>query len=134
MGEQQTRPAALSSEQRLELCLIEERMGDLCRRQIAAERLKPSAFVREALGERPTNARKLEAWNEGAEAIHSYRLRNGVRDPRRALGAQPKEPSARVDHARAQQAIRQAQRRLELGRQLGVERSIGIERGLEIGR
>ncbi len=130
----QTRPAALSSEQQLELCLIEERMGDLCRRHIAAERLQRSQFVREALGERPTDARKLEAWNEGAETIHSYRQRNGVRDPRRALGVQPKEPSARADHARAQQAIRQAQRRLELGRQLGMERSIGIERGISIGR
>ncbi len=129
----QTRPAALSSEQQLELCLIEERMGDLCRRHIAAERVEPSRFIYEALGPRPSSdIRKAVAWNEGVEAVYSYRQHQGVQDRRRALGAGHREPSARAERARAELALRRAQRQLELSPARSTERGIGIERGLGI--
>lgn len=111
-----------------------QRLAELSRRQIAAERLQTSQFVRETLGERPAEARKLEAWNQGVHEIHAYRQRHGVRDPQRVLGAQPKDPVARADYAGAQQAIRGVQRRLELGHELGMERGLGIERGISIER
>ena len=47
------RPSPLSAAERLELGLIEERMAQLRRRDIALERLDPSPMIREALGERP---------------------------------------------------------------------------------
>jgi len=127
-------PAALSDEQRVELCLVEQRIAELCRRHIAAERFEPSAFVREELGERPADARKLEAWNEGVEAIHSYRQRNGLRDPQSALGATQREPAARAERARAEQAIRQARRHLGLKRGREIERGLVLERGISIER
>jgi conjugative relaxase-like TrwC/TraI family protein len=122
----------LEPEERLEAALIRERLNDLARREVAAERLSPTQFVRETLGERPTDARRLSAWNDGVREIYVYRQRHGVTDPKRALGAEPREPEARADFARAQQALRDAQRRLELGRELRLERGMGIEHGISI--
>ncbi len=124
----------LDPAERLELALTKEALDQHARRLTAAERLVPSPFVRKTLGERPTDARKLEAWNQGLAEIHSYRQRHGISDHKRPLGAEPKEPAARADYARAQQAIRASQRRLDLGRKLGMERSLGIEHGLSIDR
>ena len=125
----------VSAEQRLELCLIEERMGDLRRRHIAAERMEPSPFVYEALGPRPKDdVRKAVAWNQGVEAIYSYRQRHGLQDRRSALGAKPHEPSARAERARAQLALQRAQRQLAWSPERSAERSIGIERGIGVGR
>jgi conjugative relaxase-like TrwC/TraI family protein len=118
----------------LEQALIAERLQQLARREIAAERLHTSRFVRETLGERPTDARGLEAWNDGVKEIHSYRQRHGVTDSEQPLGTQARDAAARADFTRAQLAIREAQRRLELGRELGIERGLGIEHGLSIDR
>ncbi|MGH2982038.1 MAG: AAA family ATPase, partial [Solirubrobacterales bacterium] len=64
----------------LERALIAERLSALARREVAAERLAPTRFVREALGERPSDARKLEAWNDGVKEIYGYRQRHQVTD------------------------------------------------------
>jgi AAA domain len=124
----------LQPAKRLEHALITERLNNLARREIAAERLYTSQFVREALGERPTDVRRREAWNDGVREIYAYRQRHEVTDPKRPLSAEPKEPAARADFARTQQAIREAQRRLELSGEVRLDRGIGIERGLSIER
>ena len=72
------RPRGLRSEERLELSLIEERLEQLCRRQVAAERLRPSALVLDSLGERPTEPAQIALWNEGVHSLHAYRLRHRV--------------------------------------------------------
>ena len=133
VGEGPTQPPPpLSAEQRLELCLIEQRLGELCRRQVAAERLYPSAFMREALGERPEDAQKLEAYNEGLSKICSYRQRNGVRDRESALGKAPREYREQAEYRAAQLAISEARRELGLRRSRSIERDLGIERGISI--
>lgn len=125
----------LDSGDRLERCLIEERIGDLRRRHIAAERIDPSPFVYEALGPRPRDdVRKAVVWNQGVEAIYSYRLRHGVSDRSSPLGPVSLDPSARADRARAELALQRIQRQLERGVQRSAERSIGIERGIRVGR
>ena len=122
------RPPGLDSAQRLEKELIAERLDQLLRREVAAERLQPSAFLREALGERPTDPRLVEAWNQGAQEIHAYRQEHGIRDMLRALG---REPDAGFEAAAWQ---RSAERLAELQRQLGVSRELGrtLERGIGI--
>ena len=127
-------PPSFDVAERLELGLITERLDQLRRREVAAERLQPSAFVRGTLGERPSDPRKLEAWNEGVHEIYSYRQLHGVSDPERPLGAKPSDPRERAEFARAELAIRHAQRQLQLGRELGMERSLGLERGISIER
>jgi conjugative relaxase-like TrwC/TraI family protein len=128
------RAPEFSPRERLEQALIAERQNDLARREVAAERLHTSQLVRETLGERPADPRRREAWNDGVREIYAYRQRHEVTDPKRPLGAEPKEASARAEYARALQAIREAQRRLELGRQLRLERGMGIEHGISMGR
>ena len=87
------RPSGLGPEERLELSLIEERFEQLCRRQVAAERLRPSALVLDSLGERPTDPAQIALWNEGVHSIHAYRLRHGVgQTARLPLGPRPGDP------------------------------------------
>ncbi|MEK6252326.1 MAG: MobF family relaxase [Actinomycetota bacterium] len=126
-------PPSFDASKRLELSLITERLDQLRRREIGAERLHPSSFVHETLGDRPSEPRKLAAWNDGVHEIYSYRQRHGVSDPERPLGAKPSDPRERAHFARAELAIRHVQRQLQLGRELGMERSLGLERGISIG-
>ena len=123
----------LSSEERLELALSKERLDQLRRRAIAAERLCPSPFVREALGERSTEARKLSAYNHGVAYIYSYRQRHGIGDPQSALGAEPADPSKRQQWRRAQGHLDGLGPALGRRREREVERGMGIERGISRG-
>ncbi|MDP9276678.1 MAG: relaxase domain-containing protein [Actinomycetota bacterium] len=124
----------LFAEERLELALSSERLDQLRRRAIAAERLAPSPFVREALGERPTDARKLSTWNEGVAHIYSYRQRHGVRDPQRALGAEPTDLGQRDTWRTAQRHLSSLGFELGQRREREIERGLGLERSLEISR
>ncbi|MFN8160584.1 MAG: hypothetical protein U0R52_06000 [Solirubrobacterales bacterium] len=123
------RPSGLDPAERLEQGLIAERLGQLLRRELAAERLQPSSFVREALGERPTDPRLLEAWNEGAQEIHSYRQAHGVGDPRRALGREPESGFEAAAWQKSAERLGELQRRLGVSRELerSLERGIGLE-------
>jgi conjugative relaxase-like TrwC/TraI family protein len=128
----QQRPP-LTSEERLELALSSERLDRLRRRAIASERLCPSPFVREALGERPTDARKLDAYNYGVAHIYSYRQRHDIRDRQRAFGAEPTVLAERQAWRAAQLHIRGLGYELGLKRQREAERGMGIGRGISRG-
>ena len=127
----ENRPSPLGPAERLELGLIEERMTQLRRRDIALERLDPSPMIREALGERPSDPVRAAAWNEGVDAIYSYRQRHNIRSHESGpLGVEPGE-------GRGQSAWREIQRRLvqvravlEHGR--GAERAAEQDIGIEI--
>jgi conjugative relaxase-like TrwC/TraI family protein len=128
--------------ERLERELISERLEQLLRREVAAERLEPSLFVREALGERPTDARQLETWNQGVQEIHRYRQEHGITDPRRPFGVEPRDPSRRHQWELAHERLEQRQRELGRDRERTSERSLerrraqtmerGLDRGLEL--
>ena len=124
------RPPGLDSAQRLEQELIAERLEQLLRREVAAERLQPSAFVREALGERPTAPRLLEAWNQGVAEIHSYRQAHGVSDRERALGAEPRAGFEHVAWERAAERLEERQHELGISHERTLVREIGF--GLEL--
>jgi hypothetical protein len=114
----------------MELGLIEERMTQMRRRDIALERLDPSPMVREALGERPSDPVKVAAWNEGVDAIYSYRQRHNVRTHELgALGAEPNGERARSDLQKTQRRLEQVRAVLDRGRsaEQAVEQDIGIE-------
>jgi hypothetical protein len=124
------RPSPLTPVERMELGLIEERMTQLRRRDIALERLDPSPMVREALGERPSDPVKVAAWNEGVDAIYSYRQRHNIRTHELgALGAEPNGERARSDLQKTQRRLEQVRAVLDRGRsaEQAVEQDIGIE-------
>jgi conjugative relaxase-like TrwC/TraI family protein len=124
-------PAPLSPAERLELSLIEDRMAQLRRRDVALERLDPSPMIREALGERPSDPVRAAAWNEGVDAIYSYRQRRNVRSHEAgALGAEPGGGRAGSDWRETQRRLEQV--RAVLDRGLGAEQTAELDAGVEI--
>jgi conjugative relaxase-like TrwC/TraI family protein len=125
----QPSPTAPSSGERLELTLIEERMTQLHRREVALERRRPSDMTLEALGPRPSDPVKAIAWNEGIDLIHAHRQRYGItsRDGH-ALGPKGGDAARREARRLAEQRLMRIQQRL------GVERARATERAMHIVR
>lgn len=127
-GEQ--RPLPLTAVERMELGLIEERMAQLRRRDVALERLDPSPMVREALGERPSDPVRVAAWNEGVDAIYSYRQSHNVRTHESGpIGPEPGGAGQRSAWQQTNRRLEQVRAVLEHGRgaEQSSERDIGIE-------
>jgi conjugative relaxase-like TrwC/TraI family protein len=108
--------AELSRAERAELTLIEDRLVQLRRREVAAERAQPSKLIAETLGARPNDPLKAALWNEGVDAIYAYRQRHGItsrgKDP---LGPKPRNAAQRRDRRQAE--VRLARVREALGKQ-----------------
>jgi conjugative relaxase-like TrwC/TraI family protein len=108
--------AELSRAERAELTLIEDRLVQLRRREVAAERAQPSKLIAETLGARPNEPLKTALWNEGVDAIYAYRQRHGItsrgKDP---LGPRPRDAAQRRDRRQAE--VRLARVREALGKQ-----------------
>ena len=123
------RPAALTAGERHELSLADERLEQLTRGAVAAERRHTSKLIEDALGKRPRDPAKVAAWNDGVELIHGYRHRHGVTDRSgHPLGAKKGDAVRRAERQAAAQRLARIQRRL------GKERVRRIERGLHIAR
>jgi conjugative relaxase-like TrwC/TraI family protein len=101
--------------------LIAERLG----RRLAAGRLDTPDYIVRELGERPGDPAKRQAWDKAVAGIEGYRLEHGIRDRDSTLGAQPTDRLAQLEHQRAAENVRRAQRQLRLERAAAVERSVG---------
>ncbi|HWW66542.1 MAG TPA: MobF family relaxase [Solirubrobacterales bacterium] len=123
------RQPGLSGAERAELALIEDRLVDLRRRAVAAERTQTSKLIRENLGERPRNPLNASLWNNGVDAIYGYRQRYGItvtgKDP---LGAKPRDAAQRRDRREAELRLARVQK------QLGKQRVRSAERAMQIAR
>jgi conjugative relaxase-like TrwC/TraI family protein len=119
----------LSSSERADLAVIEDRLTALRRRQVALERSRPSQIIVESLGTRPKDPLKAALWNEGVETIYAFRQRYGIT----STGGHPLGPHSRdAVHSAAR---RQAELRLARVRQrLGREQARSAERSLHIAR
>jgi len=121
------RPSELSGPERTELAMIEDRLLQLRRREVAAERLRPSEMIVETLGARPEDPTKAALWSEGVDLIYAYRQQH-------RLGSQTGDPLGpkRGDTARRRerQAVELRLRRIQ--RELDLERERTIEQAAEI--
>ena len=121
-------PASAAAE-RAELALIEDRLVDLRRRAVAAERSQPSKLIEENLGERPKDPLNASLWNNGVDAIYGYRQRYGItstgKDP---LGGKPRDAAQRRDRREAELRLARVQK------QLGKQRVRSAERAMRIAR
>jgi conjugative relaxase-like TrwC/TraI family protein len=127
---EQRRPSGLTGAERAELALVDDRLRDLRRRAIAAERIRPSEMVVNALGPRPEDAGETALWNRGVNLIYSYRQRNCVMsvggDP---LGPKPSDPARRRERQQASRDLQRIQNALKVERHRVVERDTpGIAR------
>jgi conjugative relaxase-like TrwC/TraI family protein len=123
------RRSQLTGTERAELALIEDRLVDLRRRAVAAERSQPSKMIVESLGPRPKDPLQAALWNNGVDAIYGYRQRYGIttagKDP---LGSKPRDAAQRRERRQAELRIARVQK------QLGKQRTRSATRAMRIGR
>ncbi|MFN8215699.1 MAG: MobF family relaxase [Solirubrobacterales bacterium] len=123
------RKAGPRGPERTELVLIEDRLVELRRRAVAADRVRPSAMILAALGPRPEDPHRVAEWNDAVDLIHGYRLRHGIHpEDALSLGRPARDPQARREHreakvrlARLQHALGREQER-QSGREIGIGR------------
>jgi conjugative relaxase-like TrwC/TraI family protein len=121
--------AGLRPIERAELALIENRLAQLRRRQIAVERVRPTKLVAESLGARPTDPLKAALWNEGVELIYAYRQRYGItQQGAHPLGPRPREAVQRRQRRETELRLARVQQRL------GKERTRSAEQGMALSR
>jgi hypothetical protein len=129
VGVESRRPTGLTGTERAELSMIDERLGQSTRREVAAERRQTSKLIEDALGKRPRDPAKVATWNEGVELIHGYRQRHGITERSgHPLGAN------RGDTARRRERQAAELRLVRIQQRLGKERVRSIERGMHLTR
>lgn len=118
---------------RRELAVADQVLVERERLAAAAARASPPSYIQAELGQRPSDPAKQKVWDRAVADIESFRLRNGVNDPKRALGREVERRAQRERQRQTQRQIREANRQLGRGEFAGQKRS--IERGgLSIGR
>jgi hypothetical protein len=123
------RQSGLSGAERAELALIEDRLVQLRRRDVAAERVRPSKMIEESLGARPNDPLKAALWNEGVDLVYGYRQRHGITSTSgHPLGPRPREAAQRSDRRQAELRLARVQQ------QLSKQHARSAERGMRIGR
>jgi conjugative relaxase-like TrwC/TraI family protein len=123
------RQSGLSGAERAELALIEDRLVQLRRRDVAAERVRPSRMIEESLGARPNDPLKAALWNEGVDLVYGYRQRHGITSTSgHPLGPRPREAAQRSDRRQAELRLARVQQ------QLSKQHARSAERGMRIGR
>ena len=114
-------------EWRYELKLIEERMTQLRRKAVEAERLEPTVPVVSRLGTRPEDLEKVTAWDEGADLIYGFRQRWGIEDEDgRPLGPDRDDPSYRADRRSVERRLTVVSEELEVA---PVEVALSLDLG-----
>jgi hypothetical protein len=116
---------------RRELAVAERVLAKRRELAIAATRVAPPAYVRNELGERPSDPTKRQAWDRGVAHIEHYRQEHGVKDPTTAFGQEAKPGAERAPQQAAMRRLHELQRTLGLGQHAARERDLG--RGFGIG-
>jgi conjugative relaxase-like TrwC/TraI family protein len=123
------RPTGMSGAERAELALIGERLTQLCRRQVAAERLRPTKLIAESLGPRPSDPLKAALWNEGVELIYAHRQRHGITAAGgHPLGPKPREAARRRERQQAERRLARIMQRLGKQRVKSTKRTMRLFR------
>ena len=117
---------------RRELAVADQVLAQRRELAIIAARISPPAYVKNELGERPSDPTKRKAWDRGVSQIERYRQEHGIKDPNTALGREAKRGAERARQQAARRRLLEAQRALGLGQHATRARQLG--RGLSIGR
>lgn len=115
-GERKAPPTAAEIERwRYSLDLVDERMTLLRRQAVADERIEATRPIVDALGPRPEDPDRAEAWAEGVDLIHGFRLRWGVGDAEtEPLGARTGDAARQEERRLAAMQLAETRRRLDL--------------------
>jgi conjugative relaxase-like TrwC/TraI family protein len=99
---------------RAEAAIAESVLSDRERLAAAAARVSPPDYIKQELGERPSDPKKAAEWDKAVRGVEGYRQRNGVVDRDSALGTKPQEPAKAHEHNQAQRQLERSQRQLHL--------------------
>jgi conjugative relaxase-like TrwC/TraI family protein len=130
-AEMQEMPVAGQAARR-ELAVADQVLAQRRELAIIAARISPPAYVKNELGERPSDPAMRKAWDRGVLQIERYRQEHGIKDPNRPLGQEAKRGAERARQQATWRRIREAQRALGLGQHAARARQLG--KGLSIGR
>lgn len=117
---------------RRELAVAEGVLAERSEMAILAARLDPPAYVRNELGERPSDPAKQKTWDRGVAQIEGYRQKHGVKEPNKPFGRESKRGAERARQEAALRRLQQTQKALGLGQHAARARTLG--RGMGIGR
>ena len=92
--------------------LVEAELAERCRLALAAARICPPTYVREAIGPRPEKPRERARWERGLTEIERYRQAHGITDSKEALGAEPGSGFEQAAYERARNRLAECQREL----------------------
>lgn len=97
------------------------------RRELAliAARISPPTYVKNELGERPSDPAMRKAWDRGVSQIECYRQENRVNDPSKAFGREAKRGAERTRQEAARRRLLEVQRALGLGQHAARARQLG---------
>ncbi len=102
--------------------LPEQALDERLQAAVLAARLAPPTYITKELGEKPLNRTKQRAWDRGVTEIEGYRLRQGIKDPNRALG---QERAREIEQRAVLRRVHEAQRALGLGQHASRKRDLG---------
>ncbi len=117
---------------RRELAVAEGVLVERSEMAILAARLDPPAYVRNEIGERPSDPAKQKTWDRGVAQIEGYRQKHGVKEPNKPFGQESKRGAERARQEAALRRLQQTQKALGLGQHAARARTLG--RGMGIGR
>jgi conjugative relaxase-like TrwC/TraI family protein len=123
---------AVGDTARRELAVADQVLAQRRELAIIAARISPPAYVKNELGERPSDPTRRKAWDRGVSQIEHYRQHHGIKDSNKALGREAKRGAERARQEATRRRIRDAQRALGLGQHAARARKLG--KGLSIGR
>jgi conjugative relaxase-like TrwC/TraI family protein len=103
-------------------------------RDIARAVVAPPSYITNALGPRPERHHQREAWTEGVAVIQRHRLRSGITDPERALGAEPRLRDACAAHHQARSDLERANEHLARTGVAHAAQARGRDFGIELSR
>jgi hypothetical protein len=117
---------------RSELAAVNRVLADRRELAITAARIAPAAYIKNELGERPSDPTKRKVWDRGVDQIEGYRQQNGVKDRSNAFGREPTRNAERAKQEAQLRLRREVQRKL--GRELRIAPTRSLGCGLGIGR
>jgi hypothetical protein len=100
-----------------ELAVADQVLAQRRELAIIAARISPPAYVKNELGERPSDPAKRKAWDRGVAGIERYRQEHGIKDPNKAFGPEAKRGAERARQQAATRRLQEIQRALGLGQQ-----------------
>jgi hypothetical protein len=123
------------TEARCDAQVVSQVLAERQEKELLAARLSPPPYISMELGDRPQSPYKAREWDKAVQRIESYRHGHGITSRDNALGREGDGSAEGWQRRAAQEALRSAQRRLDLQRQLdrSMQRSREMSHGHDLG-